>query len=330
VSDEAATYRISAFVLSWLPVLGISLEELAHAAELPHATLEAAHELTYDELVRFWQALERLSGDPVVGLHAGARFTLDQMGVMGPAVAASPSLDAALDVLLLLFRAFVRNVEIRRVDDDVSAGLEYTMPSLRTRHGLDNAFASILACVRDSLGRRDLSVFAVHHQMGPIAEREYEAFFGVVPVWHQPSSRILFRRADLALRMRGAEPELARLLTEHGPALLAADESSLAFERAFAAGFWKAHATGEATLENTAAAMETSARTLQRRLERQGKSFAELRAALLGRRATELLLDRSLSIDTIAERLGYASRTAFERAFVRWTGKTPHAIRGGE
>lgn len=337
MDTDVPAYRISAYVLSWLPVLGLSLQEVAHASGIPLATLEGARELTYDELMRFWQSLETLTGDPVVGLHAGARFTLDQMGVMGPAVAAAPNIDTAIDMLVRLMSAFVRNVEIRRYDDEASAGLEYRMPSLRSRHGLDNAFASIVAAIRECTGsclpggrggRGPLALHAVEHQMPGVAEAEYVRYFGVLPTWNAPTSRVLFARADLPLPFRGAAPELAALLTDNAPQLLAADEASSAFEREFSRAFWLAHQAGEATLESTAEVLGVSARALQRRLQTQKTSFAAERARLLGTRATELLLDPELPIEAIAERLGYASRSAFERAFVRWTGKTPHLVRG--
>lgn len=336
---EAPSYRISAFVLSWIPVLGLSLSEVALAADVPLAKLEGAKELTYDEMVSFWDALERLTEDPVIGLRAGARFTLDQMGVMGPAVAASPNLDAAIDLLVRLMSAFVRNVEITRYDDEHCAGLAYRMPSLRTRHGLDNAFASIVAVIRECTGscapgrkggRGPLVLHAVHHQMPRVAEDEYVRFFGVAPNWGMETSRVLFARADLLLPFRGASPELAQLLGERAPELLQADEASVAFERELSRAFWRAHQEGEATLETTADAMGLSPRTLQRRLTALGTTFADERAKLLGRRATELLLDPSVPIEVIAERLGYASRSAFERAFVRWAGKTPHQVREGK
>lgn len=336
MDTDVPAYRISAYVLSWIPVLGLSLDEVAHASGIPLPTLEGARELTYDELMRFWQALEALSGDPVLGLHAGARFTLDQMGVMGTAVATAPNVDAAIDMLVHLMSAFVRNVEIRRYDDEASAGLAYRMPSLRSRHGLDNAFASIVAAIRECTGsclpgedrgRGPLVLHAVHHQMPPVAEAEYLRFFGVVPTWNMDTSRVLFARADLSLPFRGAAPDLAVLLTEKAPQLLAADEASSAFEREFAQAFWRAHQSGQATLEGTAAAMEVSPRALQRRLHAQGTTFAEERAQLLGTRATELLTDPEISIESVAERLGYASRSAFERAFTRWAGKTPNAVR---
>ena len=92
--------------------------------------------------------------------------------------------------------------------------------------------------------------------------------------------------------------------------------------------FWTAHAKGEATLESVADVLGVSARTLQRRLGAMQTTFAVRRAEMLHRRALQLLRESSAPIETIAERLGYASRAAFERAFVRWTGgKTPHAVR---
>jgi AraC-like DNA-binding protein len=58
-------------------------------------------------------------------------------------------------------------------------------------------------------------------------------------------------------------------------------------------------------------------------------TFAEERARILHQHAEVLLRERTLPIETIATRLGYSNRAAFERAFLRWSGKTPHAVRSG-
>jgi len=43
--------------------------------------------------------------------------------------------------------------------------------------------------------------------------------------------------------------------------------------------------------------------------------------------AQRLLRDPSLSIEEVAERLGYASERSFRRAFERWEGVTPAGFR---
>lgn len=319
--------------------MGISLAEVARASGIPLATLEGATGLSYEETLGVWRAMETLTGDPAVGLHAGARFTIDQMGVVGPALAHATHLDAALDALARIMSVFVQNAGIRRIDDEHGAGLEYRMPTLRARHGVDTIFAATVALMRqctdscapgERTGRGPLVPRAVEHQMPRAAEAEYARFFGVTPRWERPSCQLWFTRADLALPFRGASPMLSQLLVENAPRLLSPEGAPVTFEQELERAFWTAHQAGEATLDTTAEVLGISARTFQRRLGALGTTFADARSKLLVRRATELLGEPALPVEAIAERLGYSSRPAFERAFVRWTGKTPHAVRAGK
>jgi AraC-like DNA-binding protein len=70
-----------------------------------------------------------------------------------------------------------------------------------------------------------------------------------------------------------------------------------------------------------------SERTLRRRLEGDGTSFSELVEEQRRDRALLLLRDPTLSLDEVAERLGYANVQSFDRAFQRWTAVTPAAYR---
>jgi AraC-like DNA-binding protein len=328
VKPATDAIRVSPFVLTWPRLLGLPLSEVARAASIPLAKLEAAEELTYEETLSIWAALESLTGDPVVGLHAGSRFTIDQMGVVGPSLAHATHLDAALDALVRIMNVFVKNAGIQRVESPLGAGIAYRMPTLRSPHGVDTIFAATMALVRHCTGA-PLVALAVDHQMPRRAETEYARFFGVTPRWKQATSALWFRTADLALPFRGASPELAELLAVHAPRLLSTKAQGTSFDQQLETAFWGASATGGATLESTAEALGTSARTLQRRLGAMKTTFAEKRGAMLHRRAMQLLLEETTPIETIAKRVGYSSRAAFERAFFRWEGKTPHAVRAG-
>lgn len=86
-------------------------------------------------------------------------------------------------------------------------------------------------------------------------------------------------------------------------------------------------ASGNCTIERCAEKIGTSVRTLQAKLAGEGARFSELvetqRAAL----AKSHLAQRQLSLDEIADRLGYGEQTSFGRAFKRWTGMTPQQFR---
>lgn len=325
-SAQTAAIRVSPFVLTWARLLDLSLPEVACASSIPLAKLETAEALTYEETLQLWTAYETLSGDPVWGIHAGARFTLDQMGVVGPALAHATHLDAAIDVLVRIMSLFVRNAAIRRVDTEGGAGIEYRMPTLRSRQGADTIFAAAMSLTRHCTGV-ELRAHALEHQMPRLAESEYARVFGVTPRWNRPATQLLFARADLALPFRGASPVLSELLVEQAPRLLSADGRPPSFDQDFSRAFWSAQEAGGGTLEAVAQELSVTPRTLQRQLASKNKTFAALRAELLHQRASQLLLDDALTIEVIAARLGYSSRAAFERAFTRWSGRTPNAAR---
>ena len=80
-------------------------------------------------------------------------------------------------------------------------------------------------------------------------------------------------------------------------------------------------------IEQLAAELQMHPRTLQRRLQDQGESFAELQARVRYRLACEALRDARLDIESISERLGFSDRRSFTRAFERWSGVSPSAFR---
>ena len=88
-------------------------------------------------------------------------------------------------------------------------------------------------------------------------------------------------------------------------------------------------AEGAFDLERTAREIGIGARTLQRRLQNVGISFSSLRDQVRSEAALVLIRRADVSIDELADRLGYAERSNFTHAFSRWTGMTPGAFQDG-
>ncbi|WP_368911722.1 AraC family transcriptional regulator [Taklimakanibacter deserti] len=84
---------------------------------------------------------------------------------------------------------------------------------------------------------------------------------------------------------------------------------------------------GNVSIDDIARSMDTSVRTLQRELHYAGTDFRSLTSDVRIRRATELLRDRSVSIISISEDLGYSSPAGFSRAFRKATGMGPREFR---
>src|SRR5690606_31913265 len=141
----------------------------------------------------------------------------------------------------------------------------------------------------------------------------------------QRVNRISFDARYLELPLRMADATAMNLAIEQCELQLAAlgDEaralSEIASRLALPVGFRR--------LEEVARELHVSSRTLKRRLAEHGTSFSALLDGQRRERALLLLRDPSLSLDQVAERVGYSDVANFTRAFRRWTGKTPGALR---
>ena len=80
-------------------------------------------------------------------------------------------------------------------------------------------------------------------------------------------------------------------------------------------------------IEEVAARLCTTSRTLRRRLEAEGATFSELLTAVRKTLAIDYLTTTRMSTEDIAEALGFSDVVAFRHAFKRWTQLTPKAYR---
>lgn len=80
---------------------------------------------------------------------------------------------------------------------------------------------------------------------------------------------------------------------------------------------------GKASHTEVAAHLNLHPRTLGRRLEEENATFEQLKDEVRTAVAQELLARTRIAVSDAAVALGYATPSAFVRAFRRWTGSTP-------
>jgi AraC-like DNA-binding protein len=143
--------------------------------------------------------------------------------------------------------------------------------------------------------------------------------------FEQPANQLVFDAAGLDLPIVMADPAALRLAREQCERELTA----LGFGAGTGArvgGLLAREGGGFRSLEEVAALLHVSPRTLKRRLAAEGTAFSELLEAQRRERAL-LLLSSELPLEHVAERVGYSDMSNFTRAFRRWTGATPGAFR---
>ena len=81
------------------------------------------------------------------------------------------------------------------------------------------------------------------------------------------------------------------------------------------------------SMAETAQALNIPERTLRHQLQQQKTSYKDIRVHLIRQKALKLIDDPSVSIERIAEMLGYSESAAFNHAFKRWFGQSPRQYR---
>ena len=76
--------------------------------------------------------------------------------------------------------------------------------------------------------------------------------------------------------------------------------------------------------------LHVSPQTLRRHLREEDTSFQEIKDHLRRDLAIYHLGRDELTINALAEQLGFSEPSAFHRAFKKWTGLTPGAYRAQE
>jgi AraC-like DNA-binding protein len=154
----------------------------------------------------------------------------------------------------------------------------------------------------------------------------YAAWFGVAPrrgrhpelTFAAADARRPFLTANEGM-WRSFEPELQRRLAE-------LDAGASNAERVRAA-LLELLPSGAASIDAVAARLGASARTVQRRLQDEGQSFAGVLAQTRTELARHYLGTTALSAAEISFLLGFEDPNSFYRAFQTWTGTTPEQAR---
>jgi len=311
---------------------GFSEDEILQGTRLDWADLHSSNLfLSFEQVRRLIVRALQLSDCPWLGLAVGQSTQLAAHGALGYAAMAANNVG---QVLLLMQRFTDLRLRWANVDIDTSDGLAIVLSETLTapevhEYLMGHLTTGVIRLLETTTGqdlRHSITIY------WPFAEptepawaqvyRDYcpNSHFGSLKLRVEMPAELLLTPSiapdpdAYRIAVRDCERMLAQL--QKGTVSTRVQQRLLACDGAYP------------TLEQMAEHEHVSPRTLIRHLKDEGVSYQQLLDGVREELACWLLVHTSLSVEAVAERLGYEDTSNFSRTFRRWLGTTPRAFRG--
>ena len=286
---------------------------------------------------RFLELAAEAMDDSAFGLHLAEETDPRDAGVLFYVASGAKDIDEALK----LFARYVRivnealRVKLMQLPEGLAVETDFIgLPRHSVRQNTEFGIAVIVKALREVSGRRVSPARATFAHLRNSDLGEFERFylcpveFGRASSEGASSDLLEFSNETLAVPLVTADPKRVEALRFFCDA--AAGERKTAKGTLRAAVEKEAErllSHGKANVEAVATALALSARTLSRRLADEGATFGEVVDQLRRSLALQYLKEPGLSLSQITWLLGYEGSTSFNRAFRRWTGRSPSLAR---
>jgi AraC-like DNA-binding protein len=281
--------------------------------------------ITTEQEIMVGRRLAQLAPVPWMGLELGKHHHLISKGKLGmAAICCATGLDAIklvfsyidlvstylqYDITIEGKKGYVRIRKLTNIKEFQNFIFETELVSLHT----------ICAMVLD-----DVHVFKEINLAYPAPDYadKYEGIFHCPIKFNAPENLLIFEAAILDRPLKHANPLTRKILEQECRQLCqrlnenVSVKDKIRHELLFLEGEYP-------TLDQLAHRINMPERTIRRRLTAEGTSYKDILSDIRKQKALELIANGDLSMEKIAEKLGYSEVASFYHAFKTWTGTTP-------
>ena len=278
-----------------------------------------------------WSEAASLIGNPCFGLQAADAWCPTDFHALGYAVLASRTLRTAIERIVRYNAVVTPVVSYECSLDDTRLWLTWrsdgsVVPDIPAMQ--DARWAIVVGMCRAAYGKGcdPLEVAFTHD--APACQGDYFGLFRCPVRFNAPDPQLVFDRALVERPLPASNRELARandaILRTYIDQLATGDIVSRV-----KAAVLDHLPSGSPGAEVIAKDLFMSARTFQRRLADAGTAYTDILDAVRRELAAQYITDPALSLSEISYLLGFSELSGFSRAFKRWTGHSPSAVREG-
>jgi AraC-like DNA-binding protein len=328
------TTKLAPF-MDLLKARGIPPAEVLPVVGLSEADVESPHTLvSVDQVLTFYGEILNRAPDPGFPYQAGLRFHPTTYGMYGLAMLSSSTFRQALNIDVKYHQLSTPTVSSYFDPGGRLARWVFTPiahPKVRGKLYEFLVWLHIgifVSLHRDVMGRDFHFVsFGLTFDPTPDAVRGFEPY-AAATIERKAENEVCFDSAGLDHATQMGSPAVNRMLIEICKAELVQLKkreglSGRVREEIIKSGCRKIG------LNSVARQLNLTERSLRRRLEDESTSYREIHDELQLQTAVKYLRDTAMTIEDIAESLGYSDAANFRRAFRRWTNRTPQEYRNG-
>lgn len=315
-------------ILQWMQERGFNKDKVLQNTHIDDARLaDPKATLLPREELQFYRNLLTLSRDPNILLEAGFNLKLATYGIWGLALISSPTFEKAIELGIQFIDFTYTYNQIVFFEEGQEAGLRiYESENLADlQKPMIERDISASFVLFQVLLQTDNPVDVIHFPWPkdkPLTY--YEDLFGCEVRFEQAHAELRFAHEKLGTELPQHNELAMQLcktqLEEIRPQLSVQDS---VFDRVHQ--YLSVTPLYRCDMEECAQQLGISSRTLRRQLTSEGYSFQGILDDFRYLLAQRYLNSTSMTLEDIAERLGYSDAANFSHAFKRWSGKAPRS-----
>jgi len=309
---------------------GLDMQQCLQGTSIELADLHDSQTIIHlSQALHFYSNLRKISDDPYLGLTLGADLHLADYGMWGFALMSCNTFRQAVEL------------GIRMIP------LSYTTfdhQLVRTKQHAIHRMTPILDYGDDLPMLEDREVAAVHliyrellHDTPPLIginlthdrdsdDSYYQTHFGCPVRFNAPQIELIMPADAFDLKISSANPGTIDFFVQQCELLIAqlSKQSNLADE---VRHLILARSGSAPSIDDVAAEMNMSSRTLRRRLREENTGYQSLLNEIRFKLAKDYLLNTDMRLEQIAAALGHNDPANFTHAFKHWAGISPREFR---
>lgn len=333
---------ISAIAVRSLVDLAVSMgadrNVLLANAGISASSLDGADaRIPFDRYVSVTREAQSLCHDPAFALRYGEMIDVSDISI---SCAVASATGVTIDGVIGQINRFARlgaDVECADNGDRLQlkrvAGQLWLVDTRRNPNDFpeltEATFARMITSTRRALGEMPFFLAVEFTHASPAYHAEYERIFRIPMTFGAKRNAFcLDERLLRAHRPRPSSPLVTRVLREHAERLLERLDATQTVRGRVESEILSLLGKGDASIDAVSRSLALSRQTVFRGLKAEGVTFEAVLDQVRHRLAIRHLRDEGLPVYRVSQLLGYSEPAAFSRAFKRWTGTSPRAMRG--